>query len=220
MMFVPPPFRPRDEAWTTEVIRSFPLATLVTSAPDGLFATHLPTVLEEDTRDRPGWDGKLVGSTILGHMNRRNPQYRALRSAGAGGLLIFHGPGGYVSPTVYERTPAAPTWNFVAVHVRGTIEPIDDEQETRRVVRATAALFEGRFGKGWDMSTSLGYFDEILPGVGAFRMAVTAVDGMFKLSQDQPADLREKVITAFDADGDARAGLTEMMCRFASEKRS
>lgn len=217
MMFVPAHFRPRDESWLTGVIRSFPFATLVTAAGEDLFATHLPVVIDRDTRSGNGRDGSdesLVGATILGHMNRRNPHYRALRST-VGGLLIFNGPNGYVSPSVYERTPVAPTWNFVAVHVRGTLHPIDEEDETRRVVRATASIFEGRFGKGWDMTTSLGYFDRILPGVGAFRMTVTQAEGMFKLSQDQPADLREKVIKAFEADGGANGALADTMLRCA-----
>lgn len=216
MMFVPALFRPRDEAWLTDVIRSFPFATLVTAVGEDLFATHLPTVIDRDTRDGIGGNGSgsLVGTTILGHLNRQNPHYRALRSA-AGGLLIFNGPNGYVSPAVYERTPVAPTWNFVAVHVRGTIHPIDEEGETRRIVRATASIFEGRFGKGWDMTSSLGYFDRILPGVGAFRLTVTHADGMFKLSQDQPADLREKVIRAFAADGGVHGELADTMLRCA-----
>ncbi|MEW1804031.1 FMN-binding negative transcriptional regulator, partial [Streptomyces virginiae] len=28
----------------------------------------------------------------------------------------------YVSPTVYEKSPAAPTWDFTSVHVRGVVE--------------------------------------------------------------------------------------------------
>jgi transcriptional regulator len=54
--------------------------------------------------------------------------------------------------------------------------------------------FEARFGFDWEMSTSYGYFNEILPSVGAFEVEVTDVQSMFKLSQEQSPELRERVL--------------------------
>jgi transcriptional regulator len=50
---------------------------------------------------------------------------------------------------------------------------IDERADTLCVVKATAAEFEKNFGNSWDMTDSLGYFDRLLPGVGAFRVSVT-----------------------------------------------
>lgn len=215
-MFVPSHFRPEEPGWVVELVRAFPMAILVSSVRGRTFATHLPTVLEfdaSDNGDAPA--GGLVGTTIFGHMNRRNPHYAALAEA-TEGLLIFNGPNGYVSPAVYDMTPAAPTWNFAVAHVRGALTPLRHDDETRRVVRSTAMIFERRFGKGWDMASSLGYFDQLLPGVGAFRMTVTEADGLFKLSQDQPAGLRGRVTDAFGSDDrGAHRQLAELMRRHA-----
>jgi transcriptional regulator len=57
--------------------------------------------------------------------------------------------------------------------------------------------FEGAFGDGWDMTESLDYFRKIVPAVGAFRLKVTGAEGMFKLSQDQPAEVRDRVRKSF-----------------------
>jgi transcriptional regulator len=116
-------------------------------------------------------------------------------------VLTFTGPHSYVSPTVYEVTPAAPTWNFTAVHVRGVVEKIDSMEETLDVVESTVRAFEGAFGDGWDMTESLDYFRKIAPGVGAFRYTVTGADGMFKLSQEQPGEVRERVRQSFGQSG-------------------
>jgi transcriptional regulator len=131
-------------------------------------------------------------------------------------VIAFSGPHGYVSPTVYGVTPAAPTWNFTAVHVRGTLDPVDGPDETLEVVRSTVHAFERDFGDSWDMTDSLDHFRRILPGVGAFRLRVRSVDSMFKLGQDLNRDLGERVRRSFEdrADG-SYAEVAELMGRLA-----
>ncbi|GHI04321.1 transcriptional regulator [Streptomyces cellostaticus] len=195
-MFVPSFYREPDSSWMVDLIRGNPLALAVAngSPEDGPFATHLPVIFDPETSG--DWSGELPGATLLGHMNRANPHWAALET-GSVLLLTFTGPHSYVSPTVYEKTPAAPTWNFTAVHVRGVVEKIDSMEETLGVVQSTVRAFEGAFGNGWDMTESLDYFRKIAPGVGAFRFTVTGAEGMFKLSQEQPGEVRERVRESF-----------------------
>ncbi|MFD8733526.1 FMN-binding negative transcriptional regulator [Streptomyces sp. NPDC059618] len=205
-MFVPSFYREPDHSWMADLVRGNPLALAVTngSPEDGPFATHLPVIFDPGasggTDVSGGTGGGLEGATLLGHMNRANPHWAALRQGGVL-LLTFTGPHSYVSPTVYAKSPAAPTWNFTAVHVRGVVEKIDSTEETLGVVQSTVRAFEGEFGDGWDMSDSLGYFREIVPAVGAFRLTVTGAEGMFKLSQEQPGEVRERVRTSFGQSG-------------------
>ncbi|MFC6094871.1 FMN-binding negative transcriptional regulator [Saccharothrix lopnurensis] len=195
-MYVPTTYRPPEPGWVLDVVRSHPLALLVSGGggDEVPFATHLPAIPAD--QDGPA-DGSLVGRTVLGHLNRENPHWSALTDGGRA-LLVFTGPGSYVSPTVYGVTPAAPTWDFVSVHVRGTVRLVRDRDATLDVVRRTVAFCEERFGDGWQDRDSVGYFDRILPGVGAFELVVEAVDGMFKLSQEQSPALRERVLDAFE----------------------
>lgn len=129
-------------------------------------------------------------------MNRMNPHWESLVT-GTPGKLIFSGPGTYISPALYETSPAAPTWDFVTVHVQGTIRPILDRMATLAVTRRTAAILEGSFGRGWDQKSSVDYFCSIVGGVGAFEFKVDAVEAMFKLSQEKPARIQQRLIDDF-----------------------
>lgn len=199
-MFVPSFYREPDSSWMVDLIRGNPLALAVSNgaAEDGPFATHLPVIFDPETA--ADVSGDLPGVTLLGHMNRANPHWAALRSGGVL-LLTFTGPHSYVSPTVYAKSPAAPTWNFTSVHVRGVVEKISSIEETLDVVRSTVRAFEGDFGDGWDMTGSQDYFRKIVPAVGAFRFTVTGAEGMFKLSQEQPGEVRARVRESFGQSG-------------------
>ncbi len=191
-MFVPNQYREPDASWLINLITQSPLALLTTNGPaeHGPLATHLPVIhdphqIGERTED-------LSGTLLLGHMNAQNPHWSALRD-GDPVLLVFTGPHAYVSPTIYQTTPAAPTWNFTSVHVHGVLEKIVSQEETLEVVKETVRVFEGQFGTDWDMTESVAYFDRILPGVGAFRVTVSLAEGMFKLSQEQEPGVRDRV---------------------------
>ncbi|RNG18241.1 FMN-binding negative transcriptional regulator [Streptomyces botrytidirepellens] len=195
-MFVPCQYREPDGMWMVDLMRRNPLALLTTNGTtaDGPFATHLPVI--QDPQMDEEWRADLSGALLLGHMNRKNPHWSALRS-GDVVLLVFTGPHAYVSPTVYRKTPAAPTWDFTAVHVHGVVEKIESLEETLGVVQSTVRAFEAELGTGWDMSESVEYFRRIVPGVGAFRVRVTGAEGMFKLSQEQQPEVRELVRESF-----------------------
>jgi transcriptional regulator len=198
-VFVPCHYREPDRSWTVDLVRDNPLAALVSNGAetDAPHATHVPIILDPLTAGQPPTE--LDGGTLWGHMNRANPHWRAL-TCGTPVTAIFTGPHAYVSPALYQTTPAAPTWNFTAVHIRGVLRKIEADtagDETLATVAATVRAFEKQFGAGWCMSGSIGYFRRLVPAVGAFRIAVTHVDGMFKLSQEQKPDVRQRVQRSF-----------------------
>ncbi|MEU9205639.1 FMN-binding negative transcriptional regulator [Streptomyces sp. NPDC048332] len=202
-MFVPRPYREPDPSWMADLIRRNPLALMASNgSPEaGPFATHLPVIADPSADAGPAAD--LTGATLLAHMNRANPHWSAI-STGSTVLLTFTGPHAYVSPTVYETTPAAPTWDFTSVHVHGTVEKIESVEETLGVVQSTVRAYESDFGHGWDMAESIAYFREIVPAVGAFRVRVSGAEGMFKLSQEQEAHVQERVHKSFASSGCTR----------------
>lgn len=218
LLFVPDPYREPDGSWTVELVRSSPLAVLACNgaADDVPFATHLPVIPDPVTT--PDDLAELPGATLLGHMNRANPHWAALED-GMPVLAIFSGAHSYVSPTLYAISPAAPTWNFTSVHVRGTLRRIEPDiagEETLGVVQATVRAFEARFGTGWDMTDSVDYFRKIVPAVGAFRIEVTAAQGMFKLSQEQHPEVSARVREAFAAGTGLSREVASLMERLPS----
>jgi len=199
-MYVPKHYQV-DERWSKALIYSHPLAILMTNGVSVPFATHLPVVVPPHVREQFDAGFSLEGQTIFGHLNRANPHWEALQKGGPS-TLVFHGKNSYISPTVYEVTPAAPTWNFTAVHLHGNIRVIRERESTLQVIRWTVDAFESEFGKNWDMGPSLGYFDRIVDGVGAFEFDIIGVDAMFKLSQEQPAEVQTRVVRSFGAGSD------------------
>jgi transcriptional regulator len=193
-MFVPAIYGSVSNDWPREIVLRYPLAALATNGPVVPFATHLPAVLAPGAAP----NSPLTGSVLMCHMNRANPHWAAL-DPGTQGRLIFTGPHSYITPTTYRATPAAPTWDFVSVHLLGTVEPLVGLEATLEVVERTVEVFERRFGDRWDPAESRDYFEKIAPGVGAFRFHVEEIESMFKLSQEKSEDILHRVIERLDA---------------------
>lgn len=193
-MFVPQHYRTEDRRWPVRIVQDNPLALLM-SARDGQapFASHVPVIVLPRQREELERTGSWQGAVLHGHMNRANPHWKSLADGQPAGL-VFQGPAGYVSPAVYNTSPAVPTWNFTAVHVQGRLKLVEDEEATLGVVSATARQLEERFGARWTVEPSVGHFRQILPGVGAFELHVEKCDSMFKLSQEKEHEVRHAVM--------------------------
>ncbi|GAA1079283.1 FMN-binding negative transcriptional regulator [Nocardiopsis composta] len=178
-----------SEAAKVDLVRRFPFAVVAASPPEGPpVAAHLPLILPQDAPPPE----RLEGAVLLGHMARRNPQWRMF----AGGpriLAVFSSPHGYVSPSLYPPGPAAPTLDYAAVHVTGRVELTDTPEDSLHVVEETVRALESRRAPQWDMAGSRGFFASIVRHVVSFRVHVEEAPAMFKLSQDMPADVRDRV---------------------------
>lgn len=219
-MLIPEMYRPRRPADVVDLVRSNPLALVACNGAETPFATHAPVIIDQMAAE-PDEGEPLVGATLLGHLNRRNEHWRALRE-GAKVLAVFQGPDFYISPVAYRQRPAAPTWNFATVHLRGTVEPIPAGEPTLEVVTATVRALEKVAGTAWDMTDSLHYFRRIQPGVGAFRVHVESAEAMFKLSQEHPPEVRRSIREHLLAHGGGRSReLAEAMwaAEFAADDR-
>ncbi len=202
-MLVPKIYRPRRASDVIEPVRRKPLARVARNGTGTPFATHAPVIIERLTARSESADAvdyadvsdvpeSLTGATLLAHLNQANDHAPVLREGG-NVLIVFQGPHGYISPMAYDKRPAAPTWNFITVHLRGRVEPIPVGEPTLGVVTATVRALEQVAGTGWDMTSSLDYFRNIQPGVSAFRVYVESVEAMFKLSQEHSAAIRGSI---------------------------
>ena len=98
-----------------------PFASLITMGSSGLFASHIPMVLEQN-----GAMGQLRG-----HISRANTQWRDYTPS-VEALAIFSGPQHYITPNWYpekrETGKVVPTWNYVVVHAYGYLKIIEDRE--------------------------------------------------------------------------------------------
>ena len=118
-MYIPPSNAESRPEVLHDFMDAHPFATLVTASSEGLFATHLPLVLD-----------RTLGShgTLQGHVARANPHWRSFES-GREALVMFQGPHAYISPRWYTPGNHVPTWSYTAVHVYGTPRLVTEPAE-------------------------------------------------------------------------------------------
>ncbi|QZN85258.1 FMN-binding negative transcriptional regulator [Cellulomonas sp. C5510] len=136
--------------------------------------------------------------SVLSHLGRPDEQLHEVDGTREH-LLVVEGPYGYVSPGWYGYAPAVPTWNYVAVHLYGTLELLGPE-ESYAVMGATVDRYEAPMPDPVRMPDVEGYARRIAPGAVGFRMRVTRWQGKAKLSQDKPREVAERVAAALEDD--------------------
>ena len=195
-MYLPAHFaEPRPEV-LHQAIRRAGLATLVTTGPGGLDASHLPLLLEA----APAPLGLL-----LGHVARANPQWRDT-PAGSEALAIFLGPDAYVTPSWYatkrESGRVVPTWNYLAVHAHGRVRFFDDRDRLRELVTRLTDRHESPRAEPWKVTDApASYVDAMLEAIVGVELTVTRLEGKWKASQNRNQADRLGVAEGLEREG-------------------
>lgn len=205
-MYVPKLNRMEERAALLGFMRAHSFATLASSGPGGLMATHLPFVVEEQ-------DGRIA---LFAHMARANPQWRDFAAA-ADVLVIFMQPHAYVSPRLYDSRQNVPTWNYVAVHAYGRPALIEERAAKLELQQKLIRQHDAAYLRQMDELPE-GYVDGKLAAIVSFSLAVTRVDARYKLSQDKNPAERERIACELEASGDSVAVETARLMREHSVK--
>lgn len=169
-MYPPPHHQSSDIDKMITLIKNFPLGMLVSSLNGKSFVTHIPIIYNDATK-------KLVA-----HIDKFNPQLATLVD-GAEVTVVFKGPDTYISPSVYATTQL-PTWNYMIVHITGTIKLVNDPEDAKDTMIAMTKFLEGteqRFILKKDNPS----MDRMVNYIQAFNIEITNWEGKFKLSQDK-----------------------------------
>ncbi len=176
-----PAFRqtPRDRNIGFARERAFGILAL--NAAEGPLLAHVPFLLAED------------GTTLDLHLVRSNPIARALTTPQPA-VIAVSGPDAYVSPDWYGVMDQVPTWNYIAVHLRGTLElrPADDMHP---MLDRQSAHFEDQLAPKTPWTTDkmpADLMDRFMRQIVPARLTVTAIDGTWKLNQNKPDAVRER----------------------------
>ena len=139
-------------------------------------ATHLPFGLREDHQE------KLI---LEGHFAKANPQWKEIKD-GQEVLCIFNGPHAYISSSWYQQEDV-PTWNYQAVHIRGTYK----RQSPSEVLAALQRLVD-KYEKDSEQPVSLQKLSQKtlnqVNGIVGFQIESLHVDAAYKLSQGRDTD--------------------------------
>ena len=195
MVYLPPHFTETRPAVLIAHIEQHDFGLLLSHGAAGLVASHIPFLVERH--------GEQVH--LLGHLARPNPQVEDLRQGGEA-LAIFSGPHAYVSPSWYAAGPSVPTWNYVDVHAYGTLRLIEDEDWLRGLLQRLSDRHETGSPAPWRMQDlPEPYLQGMLKGIIGLDIAVSRLEGKYKLSQNRLAVDRPRVVAALERRGDADA---------------
>ena len=152
--------------------------------------SHVPFLLAED------------GASLELHLVRSNPIARAL-AAPVPARIAVSGPDGYVSPDWYGIPDQVPTWNYVAVHLTGTLEA-RPQDELRELLDRQSSFYEARLAPKAPWSAAKmdpGALARMMRMILPCRMRIDTVDGTWKLSQNKPDAARIAAAGQMDAHG-------------------
>ncbi|MFT4668437.1 MAG: transcriptional regulator [Ulvibacter sp.] len=169
-MYPPPHHQSQEKQKMISVMKAYPFATLVSTSEGNPLITHIPIIYNDES-------GKLVA-----HIDKYNPQMTTLQN-GAEVTVVFKGPDSYISPTVYT-TKQLPTWNYIIVHIKGTITLINDPSAAKDTMIAMTEFLEGTDQK-FVLEKESTRMQRSIKYIQAFDITITSCEGKFKLSQDK-----------------------------------
>ena len=179
---------PPDQA--IEFARDRAFGTLTVNGDEGPLASHVPFLLSED--------GKIADI----HLVRSNPIVRAI-SEPQKCLLAVNGADSYTSPDWYGLDDQVPTWNYVAVHLRGTLEKLPNGA-MRDMLDRQSAFFESRLLPKTPWKTDKmpdDVIERMMRQIVPVRLTITSVDSTWKLAQNKTTEARLAASNELDKHG-------------------
>jgi transcriptional regulator len=196
-----------------EKIRRVGFGTLVTSAPSGILASHVPMMLDTSKGEH---------GILYGHIARGNIQWRDTPS-GSESLAIFLGPDAYITPRWYqmkkEDGKVVPTWNYIAIHVRGPVTFFEDVGHLRELVTKLTKHHESAAEEPWEVTDAPEeYIEAQLKSIVGFELWIAHIEGKWKMSQNRPDSDREGVVAGLDERNQTRD--SEVSTEMRAQKQS
>lgn len=187
-MYIPAHFEAPDNEAMYMLMRSYPLATLITLGADGIGANHIPLLLSPE----PAPFGSLRG-----HVARANPLWRDFKPD-VEALAIFHGPEAYVSPSWYatkkQHGKVVPTWNYAVVHAYGKLRVKDDPAWIQSQLNELTTEHERKQYRPWAVADAPPEFiEKLVQAVVGIEIEIARLQGKWKMSQNQPPENRAGV---------------------------
>ncbi|KTG15988.1 MULTISPECIES: FMN-binding negative transcriptional regulator [unclassified Guyparkeria] len=212
--YIPPAFRQDDPERLAAIVAAYPFAVLTVASGEALDAVHLPFLRFGEVDQPETW-------RFESHLARANPVAEALADGQEHqGLIVFTGPDAYLSPHWYVdgRDTSVPTWNYQAVHVRGKVRRMGEDDPTwlDRHLQALIDTHQTRTGEPpFDYShlpeCQIAAMKAAIVGI---ELRVERIEGIEKLSQNKTGADRQGVIEGLSRRDDAEC---EAMARLMAE---
>jgi len=197
-MYIPEAFRETRIEVMHGLMRSHPLAMLITGGAGGLNASPVPFLI---------YDIEGEYGTLRAHVARANPHWRELRSMSEC-LVVFQGEQGYITPSWYPTKQAThkvvPTWNYATVHAWGKPHIVEDGVWLRRLLEDLTHVQESKRALPWNMNDAPSDFiDAQMKAIIGIEIPIGRIEGKWKMSQNRPAVDQAGVVEGLRSANDA-----------------
>jgi len=135
--------------------------------------THIPMELNTDK------NGKDI---LSGHISKTNPQWNNFNDKEEV-LAIFNGPHSYVSSSWYKKENV-PTWNYIAVHIYGTIKIIEGD-ELLSSLKKLVDKYESNSENPVSVENLSEKSLKQINGIIGFNIHINEIQATYKLSQNR-----------------------------------
>lgn len=179
-MYIPKHFKIDDEEVIYDFIEKYGFATLFSQHNGEPYATHLPLMLNKSE------------NALYGHFARPNEQWKDAENQQV--LVVFQGPHCYISPSWYETMKAVPTWNYVSIHLYGTMELVEDKTVIFDSLNDLVNKYESPDSPYNLNDVEPSFIEGMSKGIVAFRIKITKIEAKAKLSQNHPVERQELII--------------------------
>jgi len=186
-----PAYRGPDDARNLDFARERGFGLLTLSGDDEPLASHIPFLISDD------------GKRLSAHIVRSNPIWKALQGGSAKALVAVSGPDGYISPDWYGTENQVPTWNYVAVHLRGVVRLLDQEA-LRDHLDDLSQRFEAHLAPKpvWHSSKmDQEVMARMMRTIAPIEVQIDSVQGTWKLNQNKTAEARLGAAAAIETSG-------------------
>ena len=164
-------------------IKANSFGILLTSRDNRVIGSHVPLELEKDI------DGNEV---IYGHISKANNLFQDFDYKNDEVLLIYNGPHAYVSSSWYNHENV-PTWNYIAVHVYGKLEIIE-EKELKYSLSKLMDKYESNMENPQSIESLSDKTMRQMNGIIGFKIHINRIQAAYKLSQNRNKEDYENVI--------------------------
>src|SRR4030095_3427722 len=175
-MYNLPYFKEKEGEVVLEFMRNHPFVFLSGADEEHKpVATQVPAFIDER-------DGKLF---LTGHIMKNTDHHKAFEK-NPNVLAVFTGPHVYVSATWYDDPHQASTWNYMSVHAKGTLK-FGNYNDLVAILKRLTLHYENNNTASTTVFDNLTseYTEPLLKAIVAFEVEITAIENVFKLSQNR-----------------------------------
>jgi len=203
-MYIPEQYKNENISEVRNFLTENSFGILVSLVDGKPWATHIPLELDSDN------EGNEI---LVSHIAKANPQWKQFSEA-TEVLCIFNGPHSYVSSSWY-KDEEVPTWNYISVHVYGTLKIIDEQ-----AVIASMHKLVDKYEQQSECPVSINNLSSKtmrqVKGVVGFQIKITEIQAAKKLSQGREHD-HPRIIEELEKRGPDSIAITREMKKLPSK---